>query len=110
MDFPDHTSDYDSPRPQPVIRQPQPVARRAAKGQSVSDGHRYIYTVDKYSEGAIGTILLGASSFNPSKLSAIINKRAGAGYRMVFQIKEQRRLLLFWKRESIIITFEKAIS
>ena len=77
---------------------PQPKARPT----------RYLYSVEQYSEGAIGTILLGGSKFNPAKLSNMINAQAAQGYRMIFQVKEERRMLLFWKRESIIMTFEKA--
>lgn len=109
MDFPDHTDDYTPSRsgPQPVVRNQQ---SRPSTGKLVNDGHHYHYIVEKFSEGAIGTILLGASSFNPDKLSEIINTHASAGYRMIFQVKEHRRMLLFWKRESILMTFERAIS
>jgi len=76
----------------------------------INDGHRYQYAVEKHTEGMLGTMLFGASAFNPAKLSNIINKRANAGYRMVFQIKEQRRMLIFWKRECILMTFERSLS
>lgn len=103
MDFPDTAID----------QKPRRSSRSSVSTSSktlVNDGHRYQYVVDKYSEGAVGTILLGASSFNADKLTDMINTRAKAGFRMVFQVKEQRRMLLFWTRESIVMTFERAIS
>jgi len=113
MDFNDPLENYtESPTPTRSTRPQQashPPKQQSQRNQ-VNDGHRYNYLIEKYSEGAIGTVLLGASSFNPSKIASIVNKHAGAGYRMVFMIKESRRMLLFWKRECIIMTFERAVS
>lgn len=71
---------------------------------------RYIYEIDRLSEGTLSTLLFGRASINTTRLQDLVNKRSALGYRMVFQVLEQRRTLLFFRRESIILTFEKPIS
>ncbi len=55
-------------------------------------------------EGGLGTIFLGASGIPIKKMEVALNKEASSGWQMVFQIVEQKRFLLFWKREAVIIT------
>ena len=55
-------------------------------------------------EGGLGTIFLGASGIPIKKMETALNKEAAAGWNLVFQVVEQKRFLLFWKREAIIIT------
>jgi len=55
-------------------------------------------------EGGLGTIFLGASGLPLKKLESILNKEAADGWQLVFQLVEQKRFMLFWKREAIIIT------
>ena len=62
------------------------------------------YKIINVMEGSIGTIFLGASSIPVEKMETAINKEAAQGWQVVFQIVEQKRLLLFWKREAVIIT------
>lgn len=38
------------------------------------------------------------------KMEMALNKEAADGWNVVFQIVEQKRYMLFWKREAIIIT------
>jgi hypothetical protein len=78
--------------------------------RTVNDGHRYDYQVRIVSEGALGTILVGKSKVNPEKLAGALNDMARQGYRCTFQVLERRRMLLFWSRESVICTFERALS
>jgi hypothetical protein len=33
-----------------------------------------------------------------------LNKEAAEGWQVVFQVVEERRMLLFWKREAVVIT------
>ena len=63
------------------------------------------YKVIHVVEGGIGTVLLGASGIPTKKMEAALNKEAAEGWTLVFQVVEQKRFLLFWKRESVIITF-----
>lgn len=63
------------------------------------------YKVEHLTEGGCGTIFLGASGVPVKKMEALMNKEAADGWQVVFQIVEQKRFLLFWKREAVIITF-----
>jgi hypothetical protein len=65
------------------------------------------YKVINITEGGAGTILLGASSLPLKKMENTINKEAADGWTMVFQVLEKKRFLLFWKRESVVITFAR---
>ena len=65
------------------------------------------YEVIKVSEGGLGTLLFGASGFPVRKLRDTLNEHGAAGWRLVFQVIEIRRYMLFWKRETVIITFER---
>jgi len=62
------------------------------------------YKVLHILEGSIGTIFLGASGIPIAKMEATLNKEAADGWQVVFQVVEQKRLLLFWKREAIVLT------
>jgi hypothetical protein len=55
-------------------------------------------------EGGLGTIFLGASSIPIKKMETALNKEVAEGWQIVFQIVEKKRLMLFWKRESVVIT------
>ncbi|GAA3928524.1 DUF4177 domain-containing protein [Litoribacillus peritrichatus] len=62
------------------------------------------YKVINVMEGGLGAIFLGASSIPVKKMETMLNKEVAEGWQVVFQIVEQKRLLLFWKREAVIIT------
>lgn len=62
------------------------------------------YKILHVAEGGLGTIILGASGLPLKKLEAVLNKEAADGWQLVFQLVEQKRFLLFWKREAVIIT------
>jgi len=62
------------------------------------------YKVVHLTEGALGTIFLGASGIPIQRMEAVLNQEAAQGWQVVFQVLEQKRMLLFWKREAIIIT------
>jgi hypothetical protein len=62
------------------------------------------YKVIHVVEGGLGTILLGASGIPVKKMEMALNQEAAQGWNVVFQIIEQKRFLLFWKREAVIIT------
>ena len=55
-------------------------------------------------EGGLGTVFLGASSIPIKKMETALNKEVAEGWKVIFQIVEQKRFLLFWKRESVVIT------
>ena len=62
------------------------------------------YKVINVVEGGLGTIFLGASGIPMKKMETTLNKEAAAGWSLVFQLIEQKRFMLFWKRESVIMT------
>jgi hypothetical protein len=63
------------------------------------------YAVDYIVEGGCGTILLGSSGLPLKKLESKLNARAAEGWNVVFQVIENKRFLLFWSREAVIVTF-----
>ena len=65
--------------------------------------YRIIYVV----EGGFGTLLLGASGIPMKKMEATLNQEAAAGWQVVFQVIEQKRFMLFWKREAVVITLAR---
>lgn len=65
--------------------------------------YKVLYVV----EGGLGTIFLGASGIPIKKMEAALNEAATDGWEVVFQIIEQKRFLLFWKREAVIITLAR---
>lgn len=62
------------------------------------------YKVIHVVEGGLGTIFLGASGIPIKKMEAMLNREAADGWNVVFQLVEQKRFMLFWSREAVIIT------
>jgi Domain of unknown function (DUF4177) len=62
------------------------------------------YKVIYIAEGGCGTIALGASGVPIKKMEVMLNEEAAQGWTVVFQIIEQKRFWLFWKREAVIVT------
>jgi len=62
------------------------------------------YKVIEVSEGALGTIFLGASGMPIKQMEINLNKEAADGWQLVFQVIEQKRFWLFWTRETVIMT------
>lgn len=65
------------------------------------------YKVIAISEGALGTVFLGASGFPLKKMEAVLNEQVAEGWQLVFQVVEKRRFWLFWARETVIVTLGK---
>jgi hypothetical protein len=62
------------------------------------------YKVIHIVEGGLGTIFLGASGIPIKKLEAMLNKEAAEGWQVVFELVEQKRFMLLWQREAVIVT------
>jgi hypothetical protein len=62
------------------------------------------YKVIHVMEGGCGTVLLGASGLPIAKLEDTLNEEAADGWQVVFMVIEQKRFLLFWTREAVLIT------
>lgn len=65
------------------------------------------YKVVYVAEGGIGTIFLGASGIPIKRLEETLNKAAEDGWTLLFQVVEQKRYMLFWKREAVILTLAR---
>ena len=65
------------------------------------------FKVEIIKEGALGTILLGSSKLPLKKMESVMNQYGEQGWDVSFQLIERHRMLLFWSREAVIITFSK---
>ncbi|MGR5451932.1 DUF4177 domain-containing protein [Vibrio sp. PNB22_3_1] len=65
------------------------------------------YKIITVVEGGCGTLLLGASGIPTQRLEAELNKEAQEGWEVKFMVLERKRMLLFWKREAVIVTLER---
>lgn len=65
------------------------------------------YQVEYYTEGAIGTIFLGAGSLPVERMQAAMNAKSSQGWDVHFMVTEQRRMFLFWKREAAVVVYSK---
>jgi len=62
------------------------------------------YKIIEVSEGALGTIFLGASGMPIKQMEIQLNKEAADGWQLAFQVIEKKRFWLFWSRETVIMT------
>jgi len=62
------------------------------------------YKVIEVKEGGCGSLFLGSSYIPQDKLQKRLNEEARKGWQVVFQVIEQKRFLLFWSREVVIVT------
>jgi hypothetical protein len=65
------------------------------------------YKVIVYQEGMLGSLLLGASKVNPVRFSEFLNRNAADGWRVVTMEKDNRRMLLFFRREGYIVVMAR---
>ena len=65
------------------------------------------YKVVIYREPLLGSIFLGGSRVNPERYTEFLNKNAAAGWRVITMEREQRRELLFFKREAFLTILER---
>jgi len=68
------------------------------------------YKVEVISEGALGTILAGASMLPVAKMEETLNEFGREGWDLEFMVIENRRMAFFWNRESAVITFSRSLS
>lgn len=68
---------------------------------------RLEYKVVIYREPLLGSMFLGGSRVDPVRYSEFLNKNAAEGWRVVAMEREQRRELLFWKREAFLTIMER---
>ncbi len=61
------------------------------------------YTIHSFHTGFLG------GSLNPKKLQSILNNHAKKGWRLARTIKESKRILLIFHRETHFLIFERDI-
>ena len=62
------------------------------------------YKVIRVNESGCATLLLGASLLPTDILQKKLNEEARRGWQVVFMVVEKARFLLFWERESLVVT------
>ena len=60
--------------------------------------------VIRFNESGCATILLGASIVPTDIMEAKLNELAKQGWQVICEVIEKQRFLLFWQRESVIVT------
>ncbi len=65
------------------------------------------YKVIVICESGCSTVLLGAAALPVDLLERRLNEEARAGWTPIFQVIEQRRFLLFWTREAVVVTLAR---
>ena len=65
------------------------------------------FKVEIIKEGALGTIFLGSSKLPLIKMESVMNQYGEQGWDVSFQLIERHRMLFFWSREAVIITFSR---
>ena len=65
------------------------------------------FKVEIIKEGALGTIFLGSSKLPFKKMDSVMNQYGEQGWDVSFQLIERYRMLFFWSREVVIITFSR---
>ena len=86
-----------------LTQEPRTQARPAPAKQGRTE-----YKVVIYQEGLLGSLLLGSAKLNPVKFSEFLNMNARGGWQVVTMEKDQRRMLLFWKREAYVVIMERS--
>ena len=67
------------------------------------------YKVELVVEGGCGTLLLGSSGLPIQKLQAVLNQYGAGGWSMDFMVIENKRYMLFWQREAVLVTFSREL-
>ena len=62
------------------------------------------YKVLTVAEGGCGTLLVGSSGLPIKELETQLNRHAADGWQLAFQAIENKRYMLFWTRETVIVT------
>lgn len=66
--------------------------------------------VVNYNESALSTLFLGSAKVNTERLTKFLNTYLKQGFSIKAVQREQRRMLLFFRREAFIIFLEKKIN
>ncbi len=67
------------------------------------------YRVEIVVEGVLGSLLFGASKLPIEKMEERMNVLGRQGWEVTFMVIEKKRLLLFWEREAVVITYSRPL-
>lgn len=73
----------------------------------MTNTQKYEYKVVVYREGMLGSLFLQGSKVDPVRFSEFLNTNAEAGWEVVTMEREQRRMLLFFKREAFMVILKR---
>ena len=81
---------------------PRPESQFRGSGMAMQYSKYKVVVVE---ESGLSTLLVGSAKLPLDKIEKTLNQQAKQGWQVVFQLVEQRRFLLFWTREAMIVTF-----
>ena len=67
------------------------------------------FKIEAVKESALSTLFLGTAKLPLKKMEEVMNLNGLQGWDVAFQIIEMRRMFLFWKRETVVITFSREV-
>lgn len=67
------------------------------------------FAVRLVQEGGMGVLVAGQSSIGVAALQAVLNEAAAEGWTFEFLIRDNRRFLLLWTRESILVVLSREV-
>jgi len=62
------------------------------------------YKVIRISESGCSAIFFGSANLPLKKIESTLNSASKEGWQVVFQVVENKRTLLLWSRESLVVT------
>lgn len=78
-----------------------PVVRQAGRRE---------FSVRLVQESGVGVFLLGQSSIRVETLQSVLNEAAADGWAFEFLIRDNRRFLVLWTRESILVVLSREVT
>lgn len=67
------------------------------------------YRTAVIAESGLMNIIFGESKLPVEKMQALMNHYGSHGWRLAFQLVEERRYLVLFKKEVVVLTFERDI-
>lgn len=65
------------------------------------------YKIVRVNDSGCSTFFFGGANIPEVKLQQVLNEEAKNGWTMVFQVTEKARFLLFFSRDSVLVTFAR---
>ena len=63
--------------------------------------------VEVITEGGVSTVFTGSANLPVKKMTEAFNANAAQGWDIHFVVIEERRFLLFWKREGAVVIYSR---